>query len=91
LLSVALLAASPAACANWSGDVARYRQILDGSSPTTPPAYQPADPLPLVQALALANADNESIASRGEDYVQTLAEKMRQAGNFLPTLSLGPS
>jgi outer membrane protein TolC len=44
-----------------------------------------------VQALQIANADNETIASSGETYIQALAEKMRQAGTFLPTLNLGPS
>ena len=78
-------------CVNWSGDVALYRKVLDGAQPATRPAFDPADPLPLTRALALANADNEAIASRGEDYIQALAEKMRQAGTFLPTLTLGPS
>jgi outer membrane protein len=39
----------------------------------------------------VANADNEAIASSGEDYVQALADKMRAAGTFLPTLTLAPS
>lgn len=78
-------------CVNWSGDVGLYRKVLDESHRATRPAFVPADELPLTRALALANADNEAIASRGEDYIQALAEKMRQAGTFLPTLTLGPS
>lgn len=78
-------------CGNWSDDVVRYRQVLDGLEPATRPAYDGAEALPLVRALQMANADNEAIATQGENYVQALAEKMRQAGTFLPTLSLGPT
>lgn len=78
-------------CTNWSGDLGLYRQVLDESHPVTRPAFVPDDELPLTRALALANADNEAIASSGEDYIQALAEKMRHAGTFLPTLTLGPS
>ena len=78
-------------CVDWSGDVGRYRQALNDAQPTTRPAFAAADPLDLQDALRVANADNEQIASAGEDYVQALAEKMRQAGNFLPTLSLDPA
>lgn len=88
-----LLVVLPAlGCVSWSGDVNRYREVLDGPAASIhriEPAYT-AD-LGLLDALAITNADNESIASSGEDYIQALAEKMRQAGTFLPTLSLGPS
>lgn len=87
MLAVSLLAG----CLNWSGDVDRYRQVLDGPRPATRPAFDVAGELSLLHALHLANVDNEAIASRGEDYIQALAEKMRQAGSFLPTLSLVPS
>jgi multidrug efflux system outer membrane protein len=53
--------------------------------------FHEQDALSLGDALALANADNEAIASRGEDYIQALALKIQQAGNFLPTLALTPS
>ena len=87
-----LLAALPmvGGCLDWSGDVAKYRGVLDDAQPSSRPAFAPDAPLPLVDALRVANADNEAIASAGEDYVQALAEKMRQAGNFLPTISLSP-
>ena len=89
--SALLAALLNAGCVNWSGDVAKYRGVLDGPQPATRPAFDPAEELPLVRALQLADADNETIASRGEDYIQALAEKMRQAGVFLPTLGLAPS
>jgi outer membrane protein TolC len=79
-------------CVDWSGDVARYQRALGGAEPATQPsAFDPAAPLPLARALQLANADNEAIASRGEDYIQALAEKMRESGTFLPTLTVEPS
>ena len=78
-------------CVNWSGDVGRYREVLDDATPATHPAFAAAEPLSLREALRVANHDNEAIAIAGEDYVQALADKMRQAGTFLPTLSIGPS
>ena len=92
LRPLVLLAALPlvGGCLDWSGDVGKYRAVLNDAQPSSRPAFAPDSPLPLVDALRIANADNESIASAGEDYIQALAEKMRQAGNFLPTLSLDP-
>lgn len=78
-------------CVNWSSDVDRYRQVLDTVQPSMRPAYDADAPLSLIAALRIANADNETIASSGEDYIQALADKMRQAGTFLPTLTLSPS
>ena len=76
---------------NFDKDPARYRAILDGKQATTLPAYQPDQPLTLVRALQLANLDDEAIGIAGETYIQSLAQKMKDAGNFLPTLTLGPS
>jgi outer membrane protein TolC len=81
-----------AGCVNWSGDVAKYRAVLDPAPPATrPAAFDPAEPLPLLRAMQLAELDNQAIASRGENYIQALADKMRQAGTLLPTLTLAPS
>jgi outer membrane protein TolC len=76
---------------NFDKDPARYRAILDGKQATTLPAYQPEQPLTLMRALQLANEDDEAIGIAGETYIQSLAQKMKDAGNFLPTLTLGPS
>jgi len=76
---------------NFDKDPARYRAILDGKQATTLPAYQPDQPLTLVHALQLANQDDEAIGIAGETFIQSLAQKMKDAGNFLPTLTLGPS
>jgi outer membrane protein TolC len=87
LLSSILLLAS--GC-RFDKDVPRYRAVLDGPHPATMPAYLADQPLPLLRALQLANADDEAIGISGENYIQALAQKMRDAGNFLPTLSLAP-
>jgi len=76
-------------CNQYAKDVQVYRQVLDGEHSAAVADYEPADSLSFPRSLQLANADNESIASSGENYIQALAEKMRQAGTFLPTLSMG--
>jgi outer membrane protein len=76
---------------DWSKDVSLYREVLDGKEPITLRVFNADDDLTLERALKIANADNEAIAISGENYIQALAEKMRQAGTFLPTLTLGPS
>jgi outer membrane protein TolC len=76
---------------NFDQDPARYRAILDGKHASAIRAYQPDQPLTLVRALQLADLDDEAIGIAGETYIQSLAQKMKDAGNFLPTLTLGPS
>jgi outer membrane protein TolC len=85
-----LLFALLAGC-DFHNDPARYRAILDGKHPTTLPAYASQEGITLRRALQLANADNEAIGISGENYIQALAQKMKDAGNFLPTLTLGPT
>jgi outer membrane protein TolC len=80
-----------AAGCTFNEDVPKYRAVLDGPHPTTLPTYQPDEPLSLMRALRVANADNEAIGVSGESYIQSLAQKMHDAGTFLPTLSLAPS
>ena len=89
--AVAALLPLVAGCVNWSGDVARYRAVLDADQASVRPDFALGAPLSLPDALRVANADNETIALAGEDYVQALAAKMRQAGTFLPTLTLVPT
>ena len=87
LSSILLLATS----CTFDKDVSKYRAVLDNNHPTTLPAYIIDEPLPLVRALQVANADNEAIGITGENYIQSLAQKMKDAGNFLPTLSVTPA
>ena len=68
-----------------------YRAMLDGPQPRNTPRYATGEPLTLQRALAVADADNEAIASAGENYIQALADKLRDAGTFLPTLSVAPT
>ena len=76
---------------DFDHDVGRYRAVLDGPRPPAVGRFDPRGPLTLRRALVLANADDEAIGLSGENYVQALATKMRDAGTFLPTLSLSPT
>ncbi len=76
---------------DFDHDVNRYRAVLDGPRPPAVGRYDPRGPLPLRRALVLADADDEAIGISGENYVQGLATKMKDAGTFLPTLSLSPT
>ena len=71
-------------------DVPRYRKVLDGPHPATMPVFGMDEPLTLIRALQIANKDNEAINISGESYIQALSQKMKDAGTFLPTLSLAP-
>ncbi|MGN6507057.1 MAG: TolC family protein [Tepidisphaeraceae bacterium] len=71
-------------------EVSLYRSVLDATSPP-PPAYDAKAKLSLIDALSLANANNEQIASSGEDYVQALIAKQRAVAGFLPTVSFQPA
>jgi outer membrane protein len=70
-------------------EVATYRKVLDQSATTMP--YDGHAPLTLAAAMALANANNEQLASNGEDYLQAIIDKNRAVAAFLPTLSFQPS
>jgi outer membrane protein len=85
---VFVLALVASGCVDWSGDVAKYRKELDGPHAKAPGVYVPAESLSLARALDLTNADNEAIASHGEQWISALAQKMRAAGTFLPTISM---
>jgi outer membrane protein TolC len=76
---------------DFDHDVNRYRAVLDGPKPPAVGRYDPRGPLSLRRALVLANADDEAIGISGENYIQALATKMKDAGTFLPTLSLAPT
>ena len=73
-----------------SREVRTYRKVLDGQEPKPKP-LEPGETLTLGRALALANADNEQIASQGEAYLQALIEKNRTFAAFLPTVSFQPN
>lgn len=68
------------------GDVDRYRAIAD--PPTMPEVSEPDAPVSLVEAMRRTAAFNEQLASRGEDYVQALADRQRAVASLLPTLDV---
>jgi outer membrane protein TolC len=71
-------------------EVHTYRQVLDADRPRPEP-IAPNDPLSLERALALANADNEQLASQGETYLQALIAKSRAFSTFMPTVNFQPN
>jgi len=86
-----LVLAGASGCAvDQDEEVGLYRAVLDATVPA-PGAHEPAGPLSLRAAMALANRNNEQLATRGEDYVQALINQCRAADAFLPTLIFAPS
>ena len=71
-------------------EVQTYRDVLDGNRPR-PRRLELGEALTLERALALANADNEQLASQGETYLQALIAKNRAFSAFLPTVSFQPN
>jgi outer membrane protein len=91
-LTLSLAALAFTGCAvNQAQDVATYRNVLDGPN-AQPVQNLPVDaPLTLQHAMELANAHNEQLSMKGEDYLQALIDKDRAAASFLPTINLAPS
>jgi len=85
-LGVGLLAG----CVDQMKEVQTYRDVLDADLPKPAP-LEPGEELTLERALALANADNEQLASQGETYLQSLIAKNRAVAAFLPTVSFQPN
>jgi outer membrane protein TolC len=75
---------------NQAKEVRIYRKVLDGQEPKPKP-LEPGETLTLARAFALANADNEQLASQGETYLQALIDKNRAFAAFLPTVSFQPN
>jgi outer membrane protein TolC len=71
-------------------EVGKYRAVLDDHT-EKPKPLEPGETLDLARALALANADNEQLASQGENYLQALISKNRAFAAFLPTVSFQPN
>jgi len=89
-LLLGLAAGLLAGCVNQAREVQTYRDVLDDHRPAPKP-LQPGETLTLDRALALANADNEQLASQGETYLQSLINKNRAVSSFLPTVSFQPN
>jgi outer membrane protein len=89
-IAILLLLSFATGCVDQKKEIATYRKIIDADVPTS---TQPADaqPLTLLDALRLANQNNERLSIEGENYLQALIEKKRAVANFLPTVSLAPT
>ncbi len=72
-------------------EVATYRDVLGVKSLPSAARLEPNAPLTLTEALERANAHNEQLAIKGEEYLQALIDKKRAAASFLPTVSLAPT
>lgn len=55
-----------------------------------PVAYTPGEPLSLMQAVLLANQNDERLAQQGEAYLRSIIAQRRTVANFLPTVDLVP-
>lgn len=90
VLGVAFLALMPGCVVDQAREVKKYREVLDTQAPKPEP-LKPGETLTLARAMALANADNEQLASQGETYLQALVNKNRAFAAFLPSLSFQPN
>ncbi|HEY0007717.1 MAG TPA: TolC family protein [Tepidisphaeraceae bacterium] len=90
LMSLLLIAPIAGGCAvDQKKEVEAYRSLLRISDETVD--FQPDVPLPLRNAMLLANQSDADLAIRGEDYLQATIRRQRTAANFLPTVSLVPA
>ncbi|HET6251537.1 MAG TPA: TolC family protein [Tepidisphaeraceae bacterium] len=78
-------------CVDQQKEVNTYRAVIDGEHPAIVAEPAAAQTLTLEWALRLANRRNEQLASKGEDYLQSLIARNKAAAAFLPTISLGPT
>lgn len=72
-------------------DPAIYRAILDKDAPADLAVPKPGEPLSLLTAIQLANKSSESLAIKGESYLQALINKNLAADAFLPTVNASGS
>ncbi len=90
-LAAAMVLLAAGCAVDHAREVQTYRKVLDAGQDRPPEPFSPGAPLALRQALALANANNEQLASAGEAYLQALIDKDRAFARFLPTLRFAPS
>jgi outer membrane protein TolC len=76
---------------NQAQDIRTYREVLDSGQTLEALALSNEEVVSLKRAFALANANNEQLASAGEDYLQALIDKDRAFAKFLPTIRFAPS
>lgn len=88
LFIVALLALGlVAGCKiDQEAEVRTYRKVVD--LPTTRPADIAIGEMTLLEALQLANQQNERLSIEGENYLQAMINRKRALATFLPTVNL---
>lgn len=91
LLTLTGLAGLTGCQVDQRAEIATYRQVLDGDQPAPTEPLDPDAPLGLRRAMRLAVATSESLAIRGETYLQALIDKDRATARFLPTVSFAPT
>ncbi|HEX8341930.1 MAG TPA: TolC family protein [Tepidisphaeraceae bacterium] len=69
-------------------EIETYRQVTRIDDEVA--AYDPGTPLTLRRAMLLTNQVDESLASRGEQYLQSIIQQRRAIASFLPTVDLVP-
>ncbi len=69
-------------------EVAYYRNVIELTS--SPVEYQAGEPLTLTKAVLLTNQIDESLSSKGEEYLQAEIIRRRDTANFLPKVDLVP-
>ena len=90
-VGLALVACLLTGCVvDQKSEIQKYRDVLDDHR-DKPLPLKPGEVLSLRRALALANQDNEQLASQGENYLQALIAKNRALGAFLPSVSFQPN
>ena len=72
-------------------DVRIYRDVLDADRSSPLVQFHPEGPLTLMDAMGLANAQNEQLSMAGENYLQTLIDKDRAFAAFLPKIGFAPA
>jgi outer membrane protein TolC len=90
-LASLLLLVVPGCTLDQQRDVTAWRTVLEADLPPPPGDLAPGAPLSLRHALRLASARNETLAMRGEDYVQARIARDRAVATFLPTVALSPT
>lgn len=87
----AVLGAGCASSVDQQREIALWRELLESDLPAAPAPPAPDQALTLERALALAVRADEALASRGEDWLQALIDRRRQAALLYPAISLAPT
>jgi outer membrane protein TolC len=94
IILAALLVPVAAGCVSpvdQKAEVATWRAVIDEGMPAELEPLAPGEALTLPRALALANRIDERLASSGEEYLQALIDRRRQAALLYPEIGIAPT